>query len=425
MMQNKHNDSRIRGAALAVVLVLAATSVFAGSVLDADYGSTGNWLSAEINAMGGTGAAVDRGGFSTVLNPAHLGAATGWRVDGGLGLTQQHEDRFQPLWDSFGSFVVDTAIASNRHHYFDTGFAAAKGFGTRFGGGVSLTTRYDFSYDFSEQIRDPDSFSDPRDQILEERSLGLDGAIRDLGLGAGWSVSDKLSLGIAAHYLFGTVTGEVLRRDYQNDAGSSSRISEWSADGLSVTAGFSLAATERVTLGASLESPVDVGGKLEVTTGTAAGTAATSQHLGIRYPRRVRAGLALNPRSDPRTVFTTEVVWSEWSQLENSTVDGDVMLENTLDYRVGVEHLFYNGVPVRFGFRHADYYADEEVSTSVFSAGVAFPYVDGMINISADMGKVSSQQAHFFAYPEGFDTEPTSRVDETHFRLGASFTYAF
>ena len=102
---------------------------------------------------GGTGAAVDRGGFNTALNPANLSAASGWRIDGGLVMAQEHEDRFQPLWDSFGSFVVDTAIASNRNHYFDTGFAASKGFGDRFGGGVSLTTRYDFTYDFAEEVR--------------------------------------------------------------------------------------------------------------------------------------------------------------------------------------------------------------------------------------------------------------------------------
>ena len=425
MMQNKHNDSRIRGAALAAVLVLAAATAFAGSVRGTDYGSPANWMSAEIDAMAGTGVAVDRGGFSTALNPAFLSAASGWRVDGGLALTQQHEDRFQPLWDSFGSYVVDTAIASNRHHYFDTGFAVAKDFGSRFGGGVSLTSRYDFSYDFSEEIRDPDSFSDPRDRILEERSLGLDGAIRDLGLGAGYALSDKLSLGVSAHYLFGTVTGDVLRRDYQTSANSESRQSEWSADGLSVTAGFRLAATERMTVGASVETPVDVGGDFTLTTGTPAGTTATVEHLTVRYPRRVRAGVALNPRSDPRTVFTAEVLWSEWSQLEDSLADPAPVLENTMDYRVGVEHVFYSGMPVRFGFRHADFAANEEIAASMFTAGVGFPYADGMINISTDLGKVSSDQPHFFAYPEGFAVEPTSRVDETHFRLGASFTYAF
>jgi hypothetical protein len=425
MMQNKHNDSRIRGAVLTAALVLAATSVFAGSVLDTSYGSAGNWLSAEINAMGGTGAAVDRGGFNTALNPANLSAASGWRIDGGLAMAQEHEDRFQPLWDSFGSFVVDTAIASNRNHYFDTGFAASKGFGDRFGGGVSLTSRYDFTYDFAEEVRDPDSFSDPRDQILQERSWGSDGSIRDLGLGVGYALSDKLSLGVAAHYLFGTVDGEVLMRDYQNDAASSAVHSSWEADGMSVTAGATLAATERLTLGAAFETPVEVGGDLMVTTGTAAGTEAVSQHVTVKYPKRVRAGMALRPRTDPRTLFTAELVWSEWSQIEDSRIDGDVEIENTYDYRVGVEHLFYNGVPVRFGFRHTDQYVDEEVAASMFTAGVGIPYVDGMININADMSKVTSNQEHFFAYPDGFAVEPTARVEETRFRLGASFTYAF
>jgi hypothetical protein len=61
----------------------------------------------------------------------------------------------------------------------------------------------------------------------------------------------------------------------------------------------------------------------------------------------------------------------------------------------------------------------------MFTAGVGIPYVDGMININADMSKVTSNQEHFFAYPDGFAVEPTARVEETRFRLGASFTYAF
>ena len=425
MMQNKHNDSRIRGAVFAAALMLAATSVFAGSVLDTSYGSAGNWLSAEINSMAGTGAAVDRGGFNTALNPALLSAAAGWRLDGGLALAQEHEDRFQPLWDSFGSYVIDTAIASNRNHYFDTGFAASKAFGERFGGGVSLTSRYDFTYDFAEEVRDPDSFSDPRDQILFERSWGQDGAIRDLGLGVGYALSEQLSLGVAAHYLFGTIDGELLVRDFMNDAGSRAEHATWESDGMSVTAGATLAVSERVTLGASIETPVDVGGDLMVTTQTAAGSTAATEHVTFRYPRRVRGGIALRPRTDPRTIFTADLVWSEWSQLEDSRVEGDLGLEDTYDYRVGVEHLFYNGVPLRFGFRHTDQYADEEVAASMFTAGIGIPYAAGMINVAADLGKVTSDQEHVFDYPAGFAVEPTSRVEETRFRLGASFTYAF
>jgi hypothetical protein len=180
-----------------------------------------------------------------------------------------------------------------------------------------------------------------------------------------------------------------------------------------------------VTVGAALETPVDVGGDLMVTTADASGTSAVTEHMTFRYPRRVRAGMALRPRTDPRTIFTAELVWSEWSQLENSRIEGDLGYEDTYDYRVGVEHLFYNGVPVRFGFRHTDQYADEEVAASMFTGGIGIPYAAGMINIAADLGKVTSDQEHFFAYPDGFAVEPTSRVEETRFRLGASFTYAF
>ncbi|MBC8426835.1 hypothetical protein H8E07_22200 [bacterium] len=120
-----HLSTGAAGLLLAGLLLALPGVSAAGSVLDVPYGSPAVTLGAEIDGMAGTGAAYYRGGLSARLNPAMLSAEQDNRLDGAVALYQDHEDRFQPLWDSFGSYVTDTAIASQRHHYFDSGFGAA------------------------------------------------------------------------------------------------------------------------------------------------------------------------------------------------------------------------------------------------------------------------------------------------------------
>lgn len=418
---------RTAAAGLVLAALLGASSAPATTVLNTGYGAAENWISAGINAMGATGVALDRGGFGAVFNPATLAWAGDWRVDAGLSLAEEHEDRFQPLFDSFGSFVTDTAIASKRSHRFGTGFAVSRRLNDDVGMGLSLTTRYGFGYDFDEEIRDPDSFSDPRDRILEQRAVEIDGNLHDLGLGLGWWLHDRVRLGAALHYVFGTPTFEMRDRFFQDPEDSYVSRSEWEADGVSGTFGLSWTVSERLELGASYDLGFDVAGDrtTSLTTGDPAATTAAVERVTVNYPKRARAGFALHPRSEPRTVFAGELVWTEWSTLTDSSMPGMGKLEDTVDWRVGVEHTFYNGVPLRFGFRHLEHYADPEPTTSLFSAGIGMPWQGGMIDVGTELGKVTSDQAHWFDYPADFAVEPTSRVEETLFRLGATFTYRF
>ncbi len=429
MMLTTRNHSAIAAAAvlLALLSLAAPRPADAGQALNAAYGDVANFRHPELEAMSGTGAALFRGGFSTVLNPAMLGDAAGWRLDAAGSLAQDHEDRFQPLWDSFGSYITDTAIASNRSHDFDTGFALSGRALPRLGVGAALTTRYDFGYEFREEVRDPSTTADPYDQILEERSVVGGGSLRDLSAGAAWEPVQGVSLGATVHYVFGTRTLDSDRRDVQVPADSELVSESHDADGLNATLGVRACAGERFVLGAAWDTPLKVEGDWTTTTTLgAAAPAVAVQGVSVRYPGRLRAGFAYYPRSEPRTVFAADVVYTEWRELEDSRdAAAGASLENTMDVQVGVQHTFYNGMPLRFGFRHLDSYADGEAGTASFSAGVGFPYAAGMFSVSAELGKQSSRQAHWFDYPDGYDVAPTSRVEDNRFRVGAGLTYAF
>jgi len=103
---------------------------------------------------------------------------------------------------------------------------------------------------------------------------------------------------------------------------------------------------------------------------------------------------------------------------------------------VGLEHTFYNGMPLRFGFRYYDSYADKEANASVFSAGIGAPFGSGMFSVSLELSKITSVLDHQFPYPDEifgdpndpdnpYYADPQARVEDTRFRIGIGYKVGF
>ena len=438
---SKADKVRGLGAALALAATLAAAGAAAAPQLTTDYGDQWAWRSADANAMGGTGVAVYRGGLSNIFNPALLAQENGTRLDAGLSLDQESEDRFQPLFDTFDSWVTDAAIAANRNHFWQTGFGAAQR--VREGtvpltAALSLTDRYPFQYDFEEDLRNPDPFSGgtDRDMLLESRRRQLEGALRNLSLGLGAQVHERIAVGLAAHYAFGTRTDTWRVRDFATDDGDSSyeHVYEQDLSGINVTFGVHGVVSERVEVGLAWESRLKASGDYGERRTDAGGPVTDEVHAGhIKYPDIYRAGLVFRPRTEPATVFTADLQYVPWSQTEDTEKAAGAngaRLEDTVDVRIGLQHTFYNGVPVRFGFRHYDAYADKEAAASAFSAGVGLGLGEGLLNVSVELSKISGILAHQFPYPPDYlggqyETDPEARVEDTRFRVGVGYTLNF
>lgn len=429
-------------AAALVGLALAGTAA-AGPQATTAYGDPFTWLGAESAAMGGTGAATYRGGLSTAFNPAFLVVETGRRLDAGFVLDQEHEDRFQPLFDSFDSWVVDAAIASNRSHFWQSGF----GYATRVGNGpravalgLSLVDRFPYGYEFSEELRNPSPFppgsGEPaRDMLIAVRERTVTGTLRALSLGAAAETSDKVSLGAALNYYYGTRLDASSSIDLDNaGANESYRTSdELKLTGANATLGLRARVSERLDLGVAFETGLRATGDwrrqdYDVTPVAAADTTSGSF---LDYPWCARAGVALRPRNALRTVFTLEIEYRPWSELRDGTLDGaQPILHDAADVRLGVEHVFYNGMPLRFGFRHLASYADRDAAITAFTAGTAAAVGQGRLNASVELAKTTSVLGHQFPYPtayfgDAFVADPMARVEDTRFRVGVSYAMEF
>jgi len=418
-------------------LLLSLAGLPAGAVpqIESTYGGQSPWYTAELNALSVSGVAQYRGGMSTILNPAGLAGAAVPRLDLGLNASHHEEDRFQPLYDSFESLVDDVAIASNQNTWWGYGFAGALPLIAAplpVSVGVSLADRYPFAYRFEEELRDPDVFSDPRDRILEERLYEVTGTLRQLSLGLGAGLFDWLDAGVSLHYAFGERTERKTVRDNALGDGDQSYDDQddWDLSGTNLSIGLQAQPHQRVRLGLAYETRLTVDGD-HASSAFAAGDSAATVLTGeesLRYPAYWRFGGAFYPRSDPRTVFSVDVIYADWSELEDSRwgADGDrPFLQEVWDVRLGLQHTFYNGTDLRFGFRRYDSYADPEGGNSVFGAGVGFPVLAGQLSVSLELNKLQSRLGHIFGYPEDFVAEATARVDDLHVRLGLGWKREF
>ncbi len=412
-----------------------AAMIPAGAVpqIESTYGGQSPWYQADANALAATGAATYRGGISNIFNPAGLVRAEAFRLDFGVGASHHEEDRFMPVYDSFDNLVTDMAIASNQNTWWNGGFALAgrlKNEPIPLAFGLSLADRYPFSYRFDEELRDPSPFSSPRDVILEERVYEVTGSVKNLSLGLATEIADRIAVGVAVHAAIGYRNEHWSVRDNDLDDGNQSyeNGTEWGLGGVNATFGLQGRISNRLTLGLAYETAMTAEGDYETSTFDYGDEEPTTfkKLESIKYPAYWRGGLAFFPRSDPRTVFTADVVYSDWTKLVDTRWgDEKPFLQDVVDVRIGVEHTFYSQMSLRFGFRRYDSYADDEGGNSVFSVGGGFPVLAGELSLSLEINKLQSYEPHIFGYPEGYVADDEARVDDRRTRVGIGWSREF
>lgn len=409
---------------------LAAGPASASTLVDTPNGTPKESYSARGAAMGSAGVAVYQGSAALVQNPAALALADpAGLIDLTLGLSHATEDRFVPLFDTFDSFVDETAIAVNRKSYADAqGGAVFKLPSLPLALGLGLFERYDFDYDYFEEFRDPSPFSEIRDTVQELRTFTVEGRLRSAtaGLGARLYEDDSVSasVGLAVHHYFGTIDQERRQSSVSPPADSVAvRFTRLNHDlsGWAFSAGTLLQLNGRVDLGMAYErkSTLDGDRGSETTTVRPSGTTTVSSTVpddDLEYPDLLRWGMTYHPRNQLRTAFTVEAVRALWSQVATSYRHEQVLgqsqgrgLRDTWDVRLGLEHVFYNGTPLRLGFRYLENYAERESARSIFSAGVGFPVGGFVLDVTGQYHRQTSRQP--------LDTlfDPTTTVDGDNF----------
>ena len=377
---------------LVVVAAVLAAAQPAGafSFLDRAYGTPELGLSARSRGMGGAGAAMGNGVFSLVDNPANLVLLRGNRAQFTGALSRASENRLVPLFDTFDSFVDETAIASNDNGYGDLqGGVVLDNWGSRgviVSGGVF--TRYDPRYDYFDELRT----SDTSDTLRNNKIIQTQGLLRTATVGLALPFGDGSGLGIAVNYYFGTLTDrEALVSLATSDYASAteSRL-ERKLDGFSVTLGTSVYVDERLRVGASMETKPQLHD--DYTAWTDGEVTSPEESSGdLELPMRFQGGLTYRPRNTFQTLFAADVVYTPWSEIVDHLTP-DQELQDTWEARFGLEHVFYNKLPGRIGFRYGQSYAMDEADRVAFTFGFGYLVEQFKIDLAGEVGKTTSRQ---------------------------------
>ena len=397
----------------ALMLFLAPTWGTAATWLDLQTGATGNYYSARLLSMGGIGTAGPSSPFLVFDNPSLIfctyPASGSFQAEAAGGMERYVEMRSFPVWDSFSSYLVDNVYAYNAN-YFGRGAAAVS---QRFdlGGlqvGISAGFRpfADFDYKYTEYIRDNNSFAINKDELLGTNSLTSSGSLNEWTAGAALYMPGtlRLSIGLSVSDLSGNIDAES-RVAYKPDL-TEDLIAEHSRslDGKIVRFGFSVRPGDHVVLGAAYRSGFSLDGDASwKSISPVAAVCDTTTPFHAEYPGRLSTALTFMPRNALRTRFSFEIGFEPWSghsiDYGNrvSAADDSTMLtfdpasyeapdsslvfsmlpvpsptefiKNVWDFRVGVEHVFPNGVPLRFGLKMQPHVSDTSVRSAAFSAG--------------------------------------------------------
>ena len=398
---------RLHGSLPAAITTACAVAIAASVVsramaitfLDTAYGTPQGSAIGRSAAMGATGVALAHGSQSLIHNPALL-AVGDYHVHEQfqIGVTYAAEDRLVPLFDSFDSFVRETTISTNRNTYAQAegGLVLHLPTSVPMAIAAGLFERYDFDFNYFEEVRNPTPFPGAsRDIIVGERTWDVEGVLRSVSAGYAAELAGPIQFGFSAHHYFGKVRSMRRETMFLLETSTAERL-ERDLVGWGFSVGGHGAIGEHVALGVAYEAPFTV-------SGTYVASDATGSSLNeeeIKYPGTLSFGVTYQPRNVLSTLFTAEALFRNWQDLEDTfrtiVPDNRFVLRDTWDLRVGVEHIFYNGLPVRFGFRYLQNYADSESERTIYSVGTGYVVDHFRFDVTGVYHRQTSRQGFLF-----------------------------
>lgn len=367
-------------------------------------------------ALGRTISSGHQGAFTAANNPSALAHGRHQLlVSLGGGYQKLKETRSTPLYDSFDAFLVNSSYALNDKYQTEGGVGVSGVLGregalARIGAGVTWGPVWDFNYDYTEEVRDNNPFTQPRDKLIALNVVQSNGTIDAVTVGLGGLALEKFSVGASFQWLYGD--NNVLHRSTSYSGGDPDTATYTNVDSRELGGArgvFSAAASPNHHWDFSLtwKAQAQLKGTYEIT-GSPEDPSLTPEEvtslrleriaylggfspelaglgqLTVRYPHQVGLGIVYRPQARVRTTLRVEANWSEWSQYRNGLYE-ELAMDDTWDFRFGVEHIFYNDMPVRFGFAHRPSPRDDQVVNTSFTVGGGVPIgplrADGAVEV--------------------------------------------
>ena len=386
----------------ALLILILACCAWGYTALELGTGSEVFQGSARCVGMGEVSLLCEDSPRAVALNPALLARFDRPVLSAAYRLVTAEEDWSLPVHDSFDALLGYEAYSHNRNTYHDGDFSLATGGLSSLGGvsfGLAYLPAYDFDYDFYQEVRDRSTTSVPGDKIIAKGFVEGGGVIRSLSVGAGKSFTDKVSVGLSIDYLWGDYSIETRLTEidtikvncWERALVETSVAFEASElGGIRYRAGLTYEVNNRIEIAAAYTSEAELDGDYE--TGSVEGLmwflpreGNLEGSLVMKYPASYGFGVTYRPRNELATVIEGNVRYVKWTDAENQALGG-IVFEDIYEWSVGVEHVFYNGQPLRFGFTFKPSPVDDETSEAAVTIGSGMKVAGLGIDFAVRMG---------------------------------------
>jgi len=384
----------------ALLVLLLATSAVGYTLLDVGMGSQVFQGSAKSGGMGEVFQLTESTPLSLTLNPSLLARSDKLNVTGSYRFMMVEDDWSLPVHDSFDAILGYETYASNRNIYHNGDLSINTGAipsVANLAFAIGYLPAYDFNYNFHQEVRDRNTQSEPLDKLVADAYVESDGAVHSISFGGAGGYGERFYLGLSVDYLFGSYDMTVRLANMNADklpcweSAPSETAEVFSASDLSGTRlriGATYVVNKRVELAATYTGKAELDGKYTSSGGFGAYSPwkdGVGESFKLKYPASVGFGISYKPRNELRTVVEADVRFTQWSKADNGALE-DLVLDDIYEFFIGIEHTFYNGRPLRFGFNYKPSPVDKEVAQSAVTAGSGFDVYGLDLDFSLNVG---------------------------------------
>ncbi|MGQ9603646.1 MAG: hypothetical protein ACUVUU_05490 [bacterium] len=381
--------------------------------------------------MGEVGLLVEDASFAAATNPASLSWQKGTSISCSYRFLSIDDRWSMPMHDSFDALLGYMAYSHNSNLYHDGSFGCSTDRllkSVEVVLGVTVSRAYDFTYDFHEEVRDRSTSSVPSDKVVADAFIRGRGGLKSLSVGAAKALGKDVSLGVSLEYLYGDfkISGRLENIDLNlmtcwkdSLTETEDRLVASSLSGLRLRGGISFRMGERLEAALSGVSSCNLDGSYKATLGELLYFLSAKDSIGdfeISYPESYSLGLKYRPRNELATTIEADITFARWKSSDNTSLRS-LNLDNTFQFNIGIEHIFYNARPVRFGFTYRQSPFDHQTGESAVTAGSGIRFAGLELDFA---GKIGWREYRYYDLFDDsiFCAKPryfTDKVEETVF----------
>lgn len=391
-------------------------SYFSPMVGDLPVSGESRQLALGFSAWGNAGSAT---ALST--NPALAGInSRKVSVFTGINGYSVKEKRSFPVQDSFGDFLADNSYVVNNNWFPEFQFGVNYQLFSRLNLALMYQQKYHHDFIYEEEVRGSVFGQYNRDPLVGYHRIQNTGSDANISAGASFKLFNGIWLGAGITAIVpGTYTekyeievlmdSDILASDTTVSYTAEPEITSRIVPNFGVVAEFGNYVTLSAAYRFASESEQKKGlifpyfDEIEALPQFMINSAGLISSMSRDYPGELRLGLALKAQNIIPTQIFFEFVNQNWEALDFRFISAtDVKTNETFKFRniwkmsVGVEHIFFSGIPFRVGFFHDPNPIDAGMDRNWFSAGTGYQLDNLTLEISGSFSNTEYQYSDLF-----------------------------